>query len=84
MDLAQLRKLVSCKWLQSSRESHNPASVARCASLPPSRFFLPNMDLCARSWRGSERFCRPYVRLAIGSALVVYVVPVFALRLGRL
>jgi hypothetical protein len=38
-------------------------------------------------WVGSERFCRPYFRLAIGSALVasalvVYVVSVFALRLG--
>jgi hypothetical protein len=32
----------------------------------------------------SERFCRPCFRLAIGSALVVYVRPVFALRLGRL
>jgi hypothetical protein len=31
-------------------------------------------------WVGSERFCRPYFRLAIGSALVVYVVPVFALQ----
>ena len=33
-------------------------------------------------WVGSERICRACFRLAIGSALVVYVVPVFALRLG--
>jgi hypothetical protein len=37
-------------------------------------------SLC--DWVGSERFCRTCFRLAIGSALGVYVVSVFALRLG--
>jgi hypothetical protein len=35
-------------------------------------------------WVGSSGLCRPYFRLAIGSALSAFVVPIFALRLGRL